>query len=151
MQQVLRSSMDDKQHIRFHNSVFYITKPDMNHFKPILNLSLYQRKWTIVLHLMKIPVRTEFQLPSNVPFKIQNFRLYYLTTFSQEEGNFLEGKIEGRIEVTKTRGRRSKQLLDLKQKTGYWKFKEEALDRTVRRTRFGIGCGPVVRQTVDWG
>jgi hypothetical protein len=46
------------------------------------------------------------------------------------------------------RGRRSKQLLDdLKEKRRYCKLKEEALDRTLWRTRFGSGYGPVVRQT----
>jgi hypothetical protein len=29
-------------------------------------------------------------------------------------------------------------------------LKEEALDRTQWRTRFGKGCGPVVRQTTEW-
>jgi len=29
-------------------------------------------------------------------------------------------------------------------------LKEEALDRTVWRTGFVRGCGPVVRQTVEW-
>jgi hypothetical protein len=29
-------------------------------------------------------------------------------------------------------------------------LKEEALDRTLRRTRFGRGYGPVVRQTAEW-
>jgi hypothetical protein len=29
-------------------------------------------------------------------------------------------------------------------------FKEEALDRTLWRTRFGSGCGPIVRQTAEW-
>jgi hypothetical protein len=29
-------------------------------------------------------------------------------------------------------------------------LKEEALDRTVWRTRFGRGYGPVVRQTTEW-
>jgi hypothetical protein len=34
-----------------------------------------------------------------------------------------EGKIEGIIEVTERRGRRSKRLLDgFKEKTGYWKL-----------------------------
>jgi hypothetical protein len=34
----------------------------------------------------------------------------------------IEGKIEGRLEVTGRRLRRSKQLMgDLKEKTGYWK------------------------------
>jgi hypothetical protein len=30
------------------------------------------------------------------------------------------------------------------------KEREEALDRTLWRTRFGRDCGPVVRQTVEW-
>ena len=44
-------------------------------------------------------------------------------------------------------GRRGKQLLiDLKEKTGYWKFKYIALDRTLWRIIFGKGYGPVVRE-----
>jgi hypothetical protein len=47
-------------------------------------------------------------------------------------------------------GRRRKQLLyDLKEKRSYWKLKEEALDLTLWRTRFGRGYGPVVRQTTE--
>jgi len=43
------------------------------------------------------------------------------------------------------RGRRRKQLLDdLKENTGYWELKEEALDRTLWRTRFARNYGPVV-------
>jgi hypothetical protein len=62
----------------------------------------------------------------------------------------IEGKVEGRIEMTGRRGRRHKQLLDdLKEKRRYWKLKEEVLDRTVWRTRFGRGYGPVVRQTTE--
>jgi hypothetical protein len=61
-----------------------------------------------------------------------------------------EGKLEGRIEMTGRRGRRRKQLLDdLKKKRRYWKLKDEALDRTLRRTRFGRGYGPVVKQTTE--
>jgi len=42
----------------------------------------------------------------------------------------VEGKIEGGIEVTGRRGRKRKQLLeDFREKRGYWKLKEEALDR----------------------
>jgi len=45
-------------------------------------------------------------------------------------------------------GRWQKQLQDdLKDKTGYGKLKEEALDHTHWRTCFGRGYGPVVRQT----
>jgi hypothetical protein len=50
----------------------------------------------------------------------------------------IEGKLEGRIEMRGRRGRRRKQLLDdLEERKRYWKLKEEALDRTVWRTRFG--------------
>jgi hypothetical protein len=59
-------------------------------------------------------------------------------------------ELEGRIEMTGRRGRRRKQLLDdLKEKKRYWKLKEEALDRTIWRTRFGRGYGPVVRQATE--
>jgi hypothetical protein len=52
--------------------------------------------------------------------------------------------------MTGRRRRRRKQLLDdLKEKRTYWKFKEEALDRTLWRTLFGNGNGPVVRQTTE--
>jgi hypothetical protein len=62
----------------------------------------------------------------------------------------IEGKLEGRIEMTGRRGRRRKQLLDdLKEKRRYWELKEEALDHTLWRTRFGRGYGPVVRQTIE--
>jgi hypothetical protein len=64
--------------------------------------------------------------------------------------NIIEGKIEGRIEVTGRQGRRHKQLLDdLKEIIGYWKLKEEALDRIPWRTRFGRCIGRVVRRTVE--
>jgi hypothetical protein len=56
------------------------------------------------------------------------------------------GRIDGSIEVTGRRARNRKQLLDnLKERRGCWKLKEEALDRTLWRTRFGRGYGPVVR------
>ena len=60
----------------------------------------------------------------------------------------IEGKIKGGIEVTVRQGRRRTKLLDdLKERTGYSHLKEEALDRTMWRARFGRGFGPVVRQT----
>jgi hypothetical protein len=62
----------------------------------------------------------------------------------------IEGKLEGRVEMSGRRGRRRKQLLDdLTEKRSYWKLREEALDRTLWRTRFGRGYGPVVRQTKE--
>jgi len=57
----------------------------------------------------------------------------------------IEGKIKGQIEVTRRRGRRRKKSLDeLKDSGGYCELKEEALDRTVWRNRFGRGFGNVV-------
>jgi hypothetical protein len=48
--------------------------------------------------------------------------------------------------VTGRRRRRRRKLLDdLKERRGYSHLKEEALDRTVRRARFGRDFGPVVR------
>ena len=62
----------------------------------------------------------------------------------------IEGKIKGQIEVTRRRGRRCKKLLDdLKDRRGYCQLKEEVLDRTVWRNRFGRGFGPVVWQITD--
>jgi hypothetical protein len=56
--------------------------------------------------------------------------------------HFNEGKISG----TRRQGRRRKHLLDhLKEARRYWKLKEEAQDRTIWRTQFGRGYGPVAR------
>jgi hypothetical protein len=62
----------------------------------------------------------------------------------------IEGKIQGGIEVTGRQGRRRRKLLDdLNEKKGYSHLKEEDLDRTMWRARFGRGFGPVVRQTAE--
>ena len=54
------------------------------------------------------------------------------------------------IEVTGRRGRRRRKLLDdLKERTGYSYLKEEALERTEWRNRFGGGFGPVVRRNTE--
>jgi hypothetical protein len=59
-----------------------------------------------------------------------------------------EGNIQGGIEVTIRQGRRRKKLLDdFKERRGYYHLKEEALDRTMWKARFGRDFGPVVRQT----
>jgi hypothetical protein len=39
---------------------------------------------------------------------------------------------------------------DFEEKRRYCKLKEETLDRTLWRTRFGRGYGPVVSQTAEW-
>ena len=58
----------------------------------------------------------------------------------------IETKIMERIEVTGEDVEEDLQLLDdFKQTRGYWKLKEEALDRTVWRIGFGRGCEPYAR------
>jgi hypothetical protein len=60
----------------------------------------------------------------------------------------IEGNIKWGIEVTGRRGGRCRKLLDgLKERRGYCHLKEEALDCTLWRARFGRGFGSVVRQT----
>jgi hypothetical protein len=54
------------------------------------------------------------------------------------------------MEVTRRRGRRRKKLLnDIKDKREYSHLKEEALDRTIWRNRFGRDFGPVDRQNTE--
>jgi len=57
----------------------------------------------------------------------------------------IQGKIKEWSKVMGRRERRSKQLPDgRKEKRGYWKLKEEAVDLSLWRTRFGRGYRPVV-------
>jgi predicted nucleic acid-binding protein len=59
----------------------------------------------------------------------------------------IEGEIERGIELTGRQGKGRRKLLDdLKERRGYSHLKEEALDCTKCRARFGRGFGPVVRQ-----
>ena len=54
--------------------------------------------------------------------------------------------MEERIEVKGRRRRRRDKLVDdLREVRGYWKSKEEAIDCTLWRTRFG-GYGPVAKR-----
>ena len=62
----------------------------------------------------------------------------------------IEGKTKGELEVKRRRGRRCRKLLDdLTDRRGYSHLKEEALDRTMWRDRFGGGFDPVVRQNTE--
>ena len=58
----------------------------------------------------------------------------------------IEGKIKGEMEVTR---RRRKLLDDLEDRRGYSHLKQETLDCTMWRNRFGGGFGPVVRQNTE--
>jgi len=85
--------------------------------------------------------------------KYVNGRLTGLVTFCVETAFYnglLKEIFKGGIEVTGRRGRRRRKLLDdLKERRGNSHLKEEALDRTMWRARFGRGFGPVVRQTAE--
>jgi hypothetical protein len=58
----------------------------------------------------------------------------------------IEGKIKREMEVTR---RRKKLLDDLSDRRRYSHLKEEALDRTMCRNRFGGDFEPVVRQNIE--
>jgi hypothetical protein len=57
----------------------------------------------------------------------------------------IEGKIEGRWKLRKD----EEEGISSYWMRRYWKLKEEALDRTLLKTHFGRGYGPVVRQTTE--
>jgi hypothetical protein len=82
--------------------------------------------------------------------KYVNGRRTGLVIFCVETA-FYNGLLKERykgIEVTEGQGRRRRKLLDdLKERRGYCHLKEEALDRTVWRARFGRGFGLFVRKT----
>jgi hypothetical protein len=66
---------------------------------------------------------------------------------SDSRNFLLKHVIGGKIEGTERGGRRRKQLPnDLKEKRLYWNLREGAAERTLRRTSFGTGHGPVARQ-----
>ena len=59
--------------------------------------------------------------------------------------HIIKGNVEGGLYVTGRRRRRRKLLCYRKVEIRYWNS-EEALDRTLWRTRFGRIYGPVIRQ-----
>jgi hypothetical protein len=85
----------------------------------------------------------------NTQLLLANERLTGLVTFCVETAFYKRlFKKKVVIEVTGRRGRKCRKLLDdLKERRGYCHLKEEALDGTMWRTRFGKGFEPVVRQT----
>jgi hypothetical protein len=57
---------------------------------------------------------------------------------------FSDGKVKEGIEVTGRQGTRRRKLLDdLKERRGFSRLKEETLDDTMWRARFGRGFGPL--------
>jgi hypothetical protein len=58
--------------------------------------------------------------------------------------------MERKIEWRRWERRRKQLLDDHNKKRRYRRLKGEAIDRTLWRTWFGRGCGPVVRRTKQW-
>jgi len=105
--------------------------------------------WTDLVRDEKVlhRVHEDRNIPHTIKRKKAN-RICDMSRRNRFPNLLFEGKIEGRMEVTGRRDRRSKQLIDgLKGTRGYWKLKEETLARNLWRNRCGRGCGPDVRQT----
>ena len=89
----------------------------------------------------------------NILHEVRKWKAYWIGHILRRNcliKQIIEGQIKGEIEVTRRRGRRRKKLLDdLKDRRGYSHLKEESLDRTMWRNRFGRGVGPVVRQNTE--
>jgi hypothetical protein len=73
---------------------------------------------------------------SFIQWRVKDNWIGHISRMSCLLKHVIEGKVEGRTQVTGRRGRRCKQLLDyLKEMRGYWKLKEGTLDRGMWRTR----------------
>ena len=119
----------------------------------MINLDVQNHR-TPELNFMKRDISTDrvrkrgVKAKMNIPHKITNRKVNsigHILRINCLVKRVIEGKVEGRIEVTGRQGKIHKQLLDdLKETSGYWKLKEETLDRTVWKTLFDRGYGPVV-------
>ena len=119
--------------------------------------------FTCILHMMEKISWTDHMINEEVLLRVDEQR-NILHEVRKQKANWIghilrrncllkqviEGKVKGETAVTRRRGRRRKNLLDdLKERTGYSHLKEEALDRTMWRNRFGGGFGPFVRQNIE--
>ena len=110
---------------------------------------MYVISWTDHVRNEEVLLRVKEQ--RNIPHEISKRKANWIGHILRRNcllQQVIEGNIRRGIEVAGRRGRRRRKLLDdLKERTGYSHSKEEALDRTVWRTRFGRGFGSVVGQT----
>ena len=103
--------------------------------------------WTNHVRNEKVLLRVNEQ--RNILHEIRKWKANWIWSYLLKQ--VIEEKIKGEIEVTRWRGRRRKKLLDdLNERRGYSHLKEEALDRTMWRNRFGRCVGPVIRQITEW-
>jgi hypothetical protein len=102
---------------------------------------------------MSVTASYIYHLHRNILHEIQKWKANWIGHISRRNCRLkqvIEGKIKGQMEVTRRQGRRRKKLLDdPKDRRRYSHLKEEALDRTMWRNRFGRDFGPVVRQNTE--
>ena len=98
--------------------------------------SKYNIKWLIILSHVLLKDKEQRNILHEIRKRKANWIGHILRRNCLLQ-RVIEGKIKGGIEVTGRRGRRRRKLLDdLKERRGYCHLKEEALDRTMWRTRF---------------
>ena len=104
-------------------------------------------------HVRNEEVLLRFNEQRNIVHEIRKRKAYWIGHILRRNcllKQVIEGKIKREMEMTRRQGRRRKKLLDdLKDRTGYSHLKEEVLDGTVWRNRFGGGFGPVVIQNTE--
>jgi predicted nucleic acid-binding protein len=104
--------------------------------------------WTVHLRNEEVLLRVKEQ--TNILHEIRKRKANWIVHIWRRKcllQQVIEGEMKGGIEVTGRRGRRRRKLLyDLKERREYSHFREEALDRTMWRARFGRGFGPIVWQ-----
>jgi hypothetical protein len=102
-------------------------------------------------HVRNVEVLLRFKEQMNILHEIRKRKANWIGHILRRNWllqRVIEGKIKEGIEVTGRLGRKRRKLLDeFKERRGYSHLKEEAVDRTMWRARFGRGLGPVVRQT----
>jgi len=100
-------------------------------------------------HCLRVLLRVKEQ--SNILHEIRKRKMNWIGHILRRNcllKRVTEGKIQGGDRSDRKQGRIRRKLLDeLKERRGYSHLKEEALDRTMWRARFGRGLGLVVRQT----
>jgi hypothetical protein len=110
---------------------------------------MYRFNWFFSLYIPLLRVKERRNILHEIRKRKANWIGYILRRNCLLQ-RVTEGKIQGGIEVTGRQGRRRRKLLDdLKERREYSHLKEEALDRTMWRAGFGIGFGPVARQTAN--
>ena len=121
-----------------------------SNYSPLCSL-LESSKYILCLCIFYLPTEPKYGLQYKEIRKRKANWIGHILRRNHLLKQVIEGKIKADMEVTRRRGRRRRKLLDgLKDRRGYSHLKEEALDRTMWRNRFGGGFGPVVRQNTEW-